>query len=34
MIIHQALHGYNQGHNRLASSYPLSALDDDKMKFP
>lgn len=32
MIIHQALHGYSQGHNRLASSYPLSALDDDKMK--
>lgn len=32
MIIHQALHGYNQGHNRLASSYPLSAQDDDKMK--
>ena len=32
MIIHQALHGYNQGHNRLASSFPLSAQDDDKMK--
>ena len=32
MIIHQTLHGYNQGHNRLASSYPLSAQDDDKMK--
>lgn len=32
MIIHQALHGYSQGHNRLASSFPLSAQDDDKMK--
>ena len=32
MIIHQALHGYNQGHNRLASSYPLSAQDDDMIK--
>lgn len=32
MIIHQTLHGYSQGHNRLASSYPLSAQDDDKMK--
>lgn len=32
MIIHQALHGYSQGHNRLASSYPLSTQDDDKMK--
>ncbi|MBE6336849.1 MAG: hypothetical protein E7066_09280 [Lentimicrobiaceae bacterium] len=32
MIIHQALHGYSQGHNRLASSYPLSAQDDDMMK--
>lgn len=32
MIIHQALHGYSQGHNKLASSYPLSTQDDDKMK--
>ena len=32
MIIHQVLHGYNHGHNRLASSYPLSTIDDDKMK--
>lgn len=32
MIIHQVLHGYSQGHNRLASSFPLSVQDDDKMK--
>lgn len=32
MVIHQALHGYSQGHNRLASSFPLSVKDDDKMK--
>ncbi len=32
MIVHQALHGYSQGHNRLASSFPLSVQDDDKMK--
>lgn len=32
MIIHQALHGYSQGHNKLASSFPLSVQDDDKMK--
>lgn len=32
MLIHQALHGYNQGHNRLACSLPLSPYDDDRMK--
>lgn len=32
MIIHQALHGYSQGHNRLASSLSLSLQDDDRMK--
>lgn len=32
MLIHQTLHGYSQGHNRLASSLSLSVLDDDKMK--
>lgn len=32
MLIHQALHGYNQGHNRLACSIPLSSQDDDRMK--
>lgn len=32
MIIHQSLHGYSQGHNRLACSFPLSVQDDDKMK--
>lgn len=32
MIIHQALHGYLQGHNRLACSVSLSSFDDDSMK--
>lgn len=32
MIIHQVLHGYSQGHNKLASSFPLSVQDDEKMK--
>lgn len=32
MIIHQALHGYSQGHNRLGCSSKLSASDDDCMK--
>lgn len=32
MLVHQALHGYNQGHNRLACSLPLSSQDDDRMK--
>lgn len=32
MIIHQALHGYNQGHNRLGCSIGLSSFDDDSMK--
>lgn len=32
MIIHQALHGYRNGHNMLASSIHLSSKDDDLMK--
>ena len=32
MYIHQALHGYNQGHNRLACSISLSQKDDDLIK--
>lgn len=32
MLIHQALHGYTQGHNRIACSMQLSAADDDRMK--
>lgn len=32
MYIHQALHGYNQGHNRLACSVSLSQKDDDLIK--
>ena len=32
MLVHQALHGYNQGHNRLACSLLLSPHDDDRMK--
>lgn len=32
MIIHQALHGYKQGHNKLACSTYLSLNDDDSMK--
>lgn len=32
MIIHQALHGYNQGHNLLSSSVNLPIEDEDYMK--
>lgn len=32
MLIHQALHGYTQGHNRIACSMQLSSADDDRMK--
>lgn len=32
MIIHQALHGYNQGHNLLSSSVNLPFEDEDYMK--
>lgn len=32
MIIHQALHGYNQGHNLLSSSFNLPIEDEDYMK--
>lgn len=32
MIIHQALHGYRNGHNMLASSTHLPPKDDDLMK--
>lgn len=32
MIIHQALHGYSQGHNLLATSCQLSQQDDERMK--
>lgn len=32
MLIHQALHGYTQGHNRIACSMQLSSVDDDRMK--
>ena len=32
MIIHQTLHGYNQGHTLLASSLTLPSIDDDLMK--
>lgn len=32
MIIHQALHGYNQGHTLLASSLTLPSIDDDLLK--
>lgn len=32
MYIHQALHGYKQGHNKLASSIALPTIDEDRMK--
>lgn len=32
MIIHQSLHGYDNGHNLLSSSILLSHEDEDKMK--
>ena len=32
MLIHQALHGYSDGHNRIACSMQLSPIDDDRMK--
>ncbi len=32
MLIHQALHGYSEGHNRIACSMQLSPIDDDRMK--
>lgn len=32
MIIHQTLHGYNQGHTLLASSLNLPSNDDDLLK--
>lgn len=32
MLIHQALHGYSDGHNRIACSMQLSQTDDDRMK--
>ena len=33
MIIHQTLHGYNQGHNLLYSSINLPVEDEDYMKW-
>lgn len=32
MLIHQALHGYSEGHNRIACSMQLSPIDDERMK--
>lgn len=32
MYIHQTLHGYKQGHNKLACSITLPAIDEDRMK--
>lgn len=32
MVIHQTLHGYNQGHTLLASSLALPSVDDDVLK--
>lgn len=32
MLIHQTLHGYNQGHTLLASSFSLPSVDDDMLK--
>ena len=32
MYIHQTLHGYQHGHNKVASSIILSPVDEDRMK--
>ena len=32
MYIHQTLHGYQHGHNKLNSSIILPPIDEDRMK--